>query len=531
MKRLSLIFMLVLAAVTPVITPSCTNLEEEVFNDLTPENFPTTRSELIAAFGSAYTTLYAWGQHNNYLALIEVSSDEAAIPHRGADWFDGGQWLRVHRHEYNANEESINNAWNVMYRGVGISNSLITAFRGLIGNPDSPVTDEEANLFIAELRGLRALYYYWLMDAWGNVPLVVDLADGEVQDPNPANTPRAEIYSFLVSELEDISGSLLREKSVNSYGRFNYYTAQALLAKLYLNAGIYTGTANWAGVVTATDNIINSGLYNLTNDYFANFNADNDQGGVGTSENIFVIPFDALQAPGFNISQMTLHYESQATFQLQEQPWNGYCTLAEFYNSYEDGDARKGVSGNQQVRGNFLAGPQFASDGVTRLNDSGAETADPDGAAITFTPELNELEPNALRQAGARVAKFEYEIGQGQHSNVDYPIFRYADVLLMKAEALWNQNAGSGDALALVNQVRDRAGVAPLAALTADDLLAERGREMFYEGWRRNDLIRFGKYNDPWDFKQASTPDKNVYPLPQPKLNTNPNLQQNPGYQ
>jgi hypothetical protein len=530
MKRLSLIFILVLAVVTPVITPSCTNLDEEVFNDLTPSNFPQTRSELIAAFGSAYTTLYAWGQHNNYLAMTEVASDEAMIPIRGADWIDGRQWQRMHQHEYNSNEESINNAWNVMYRGVGISNSLIEAFKGLIGDPDSPVTDEEATLFIAELRGLRALYYYWLMDAWGNVPLVVDVEEGGVQDPNPGNTPRAEIYAFLVSELEAISGNLLKDKSTNTYGRFNYYAAQALLAKLYLNAETYTGTANWAGVVTATDNIINSGLYNLTPDYFDNFNADNDQGGVGTSESIFAIPFDALQAPGFNIGQMTLHYSSQATFQLQEQPWNGYCTLAEFYNSYEDGDARKGVWGDQQTRGNFLAGPQYNTDGVTPITDSGVEAADPDGPEVVFTPELNEAWDNALRQAGARIAKYEYEIGQGQHSNVDFQILRYADILLMKAEALWHQNAGSPDALAIVNQVRNRAGVDALASLTAEDLLAERGREMFYEGWRRNDLIRFGKYNDPWTDKPASDPSKNVFPLPQPKLNTNPNLQQNAGY-
>ena len=117
MKRLSLILIMVLAVVTPVITPSCTNLDEEVFNDLTPSNFPQTRAELIALVGSAYTTLYAWGQHNTYLSLQEVASDEAMIPIRGADWIDGQQWFRVHQHQYNSNEESINNAWNFMYLG------------------------------------------------------------------------------------------------------------------------------------------------------------------------------------------------------------------------------------------------------------------------------------------------------------------------------------------------------------------------------------------------------------------------------
>ncbi len=530
MKRYSLFFILVLAVTTPLLTPACTNLEEEVFDSLTAANFPTTRQELIAAFGSAYTVLYTFGQHNTYMSIQEVSSDEVAIPHRGADWFDGGQWLRMHRHQFNDQEESINNGWNDMYRGVGICNTLIETFQGLIGSEDSPVSDDEASLFIAELRGLRALYYYFLMDSWGNVPLIVDLEPGEIQDPNPANTPRAEIFEFLVSELNDIAGNLTQAKDVNTYARFNYYTGQALLAKLYVNAEIYTGNARWADAVTAADNIINSGLYSLTNDYFANFNADNDQGGMGTSENIFVIPYDALQAPGFNISQMTLHYSSQATFELQEQPWNGYCTLAEFYNSYEDNDLRRGVPGDQQTRGNFLAGQQFASNGTTPLTDPGVEAADPDGAEVFFTPELNELEPNTLRQSGARISKYEYQIGQGSNSNVDFPIFRYSDVLLMKAEALWRQSPGNGDALALVNQVRARAGVEAFPSLTAENLLAERGREMFFEGWRRSDLIRFGRFNDPWFSKPASDPTRNIFPIPQLKLSTNRNLTQNPGY-
>ncbi|MEL7064851.1 MAG: RagB/SusD family nutrient uptake outer membrane protein, partial [Bacteroidota bacterium] len=319
-------------------------------------------------------------------------------------------------------------------------------------------------------------------------------------------------------------------KDANTYARFTQTAADMLLTKLYLNAAVYSGTAQWAQAQTAVDRVISSGLYSLTNDYFENFNADNDNGGVGTSENIFVIPYDAVNAPGFNLPQMTLHYSSNATFDLQEQPWNGYCSLQEFYNSYEDGDARKGVSGNQQVRGNFLAGPQFASDGVTPLTDGAVETADPDGENIIFTPEVNEHFPNALRQAGARVSKYEYEIGNTRHLNSDFPVFRYADALLMKAEALWQQDNGSQEALDLVNQIRTRAGVAELGSLTADELLAERGREMFYEAWRRSDLIRFGKFGDEWDFKPASAAGKELFPIPQNKINVNPNLRQNPSY-
>jgi len=204
--------------------------------------------------------------------------------------------------------------------------------------------------------------------------------------------------------------------------------------------------------------------------------------------------------------------------------------LEEFYNSYDDTDVRKGKWGDQKTRGNFIAGPQYFSNGKDQLMDSGAEDADPDGPGVVFTPEINEHFPNALRQAGVRIGKYEFKNGGRPDLSNDFPIFRYGDVVLMKAEALWRQDAGSAEALALVNQIRERAGVASLGALTAEDLLAERGREMFYENHRRTDLIRFGRYNDAWDFKPASDPSKNIFPIPRAALDANPNLAQNPGY-
>jgi hypothetical protein len=530
MKKYSLILIMVLGVITPVITPSCTNLEEEFFSDLTTANFPQTRNELIAALASSYTNLYTYGNHNNYHSLIEVASDEAVIPHRGADWFDGGLWIRTHQHRNTPQDGAVNNAWDVMYRGVGICNDLIITFRNAKEAEEPAVSPEEADAFIAELRALRAMYYYWLMDIFGNIPIVTEPEDPTNIDLSPATQPRADVFAFIVSELNEVSSLLPKEHGVSTYGRVNYYTAQAILAKVYLNAEVYIGAARWAEAVAACDELINSNQFALTDNYFDNFAADNDNGSAGTSENIFVIPFDAVQAPGFNLHHMTMHYSNQATFQLQESPWNGYCTLADFYNSYDDADLRKGEFGVQLGEGNFFAGPQFGADGTTRLTDTGFETEDPDGAPLTFTPELNELEPNALRQAGVRIHKFEVPNGAPNSLSADFPIFRYSDILLMKAEALWQQNNGSQDALDLANQVRARAGVAEFPSLNADNLLAERGREMFFEGWRRQDLIRFGRYNDSWYGKPASDPTKNIFPIPQAKINTNPNIVQNPGY-
>lgn len=498
---------------------SCTNLDERPFSELTDSTFPTTEEQFISALGAAYTSLYGWGNHGSYFSLQEVSSDEAAVPQRGSDWYDGGVWLRVHRHEYNKDEDPVRNGWNFCYSGISTCNRVVALFESLV--EERKVSAEQAAAFIGEVKVLRSIYYLWLLDAYGNVPIVTSFANAE---PNPPTKSRAEVFAFVEKELKDNVPNLSKNVDGSTYARINYYVGQTLLAKLYLNAEVYTGTARWADAAAACDEVINSGVYSLEGNYFTNFNVRNET----SKENIFVIPYDRNQAQGFNLAAMTLHYSSQETFDLTFQPWNGYCTLQEFYESYENGDIRKGEYGNQKVRGNFLAGPQYKSNGVDRILDSSAD--DPDGAPVDFTPELNVLEPNAYRQAGARIGKFEFVSGTTENLDNDFPLLRYADVILMKAEALWRQDSGSSEALTLTNQIRERAGVSGFSVLTPADLLAERGREMFFEGWRRQDLIRFGKYNDPWAFKPASDPCKNLYPIPGEQIQANPNLNQNPCY-
>lgn len=538
MRRYSIVAILLFGLIVPMTNQSCTNLDEELFSELTEANFPQTEEEFVSALGAAYTSLYQLCNHNSMNSLQEISSDEAMIPQRGADWFDGGQWLRVHRHEMNANEESVNGGWNFCYNGISNCNRLIELFEGLV--EEGKVSADDANTFIGELKTLRALYYYWLLDIYGNVPIVTGFADAEAQ---PATRPRAEVYAFVESELAENVPTLTKEKNGQTYARINYWTGKALQAKLYLNAEVFSGTAKWTEAQAAADEIINSGLYSLEANYFDNFSTDNS----GSGENIFVIPYDQVFATGFNLPQMTLHYSSQFTFDLQQQPWNGYCSLQEFYNSYDADDLRRdGPPGRGY--GNFITGQQFLAGGGTEITDPSVEgwvqdTAtgewsprvpqpavfDPDGPGVVFTPEINQHFPNALRQAGARIGKYEFAIGATPELDNDYPIFRYADILLLKAETLM-RSGNSGDALALVNQVRGRSGAADLAALTMDDLLAERGREMFFEGARRQDLIRFGKFGEEWDFKPTSDATKELMPIPANQLNANPNLSQNPGY-
>lgn len=477
---------------------ACQELEQEVLDGVTSEDIAnSTNPNLINVLkASAYSRIVgSWGGHNSIWSIQEVSSDEMAIPQKGADWEDGGQWIRMHRHTWNPQEESFNNSWNYCYSAIGEINNL------LIQYPDVAALN-------AELKVLRALVYLWLIDSFGNVPIIEETSIGG----NPTNNTRAEVFAFIEKSIKDNMDQLVKEDTKTTV---NYYTAQAMLAKLYLNAGIYTGTPKWAEAEAAADAVINSGKYSLSSNFFANFSERNG----GSTENILTLPYDQNNAGGFNLPQMTLHYLSQRTYNLQEQPWNGYASLEEFYNKFDDKDVRKN---------SFLEGPQFASDG-TRLNDISAEATDPDGQPLTFTPQINMLAPNAFRQAGVRVGKFEFASGAASSLNNDYPLIRLGDIILIKAEAAFRQGKTAA-ALTAINQIRKRANVSEYTTLTLDNIFDERGFEMFAEASRRTDLIRFGKWNLPWWEKQASQPFRALFPIPQNQINANPALKQNPGY-
>ncbi|MEM8565950.1 MAG: RagB/SusD family nutrient uptake outer membrane protein [Bacteroidota bacterium] len=483
---------------------SCTDLEENLYSEVTPETFLVNDESFASALGEAYTRIYGIGGNGNLFPLQEVSSDEMVVPTRNRDWDDGGLWRRIHRHEYNTEDGTINGGWRLCFGGVSTCNRLLDEF--------STLEVEGLDTFVAELKVLRALYYYWLLDLYGNVPIVTSFAEVEA---TPSTKSRQEVFGFVESELLENIDLVTEQVGGEAYGRANRWTAHALLAKLYLNAEVYTGTPRWEDAITQCDAIISSGAFNLAGTYFEMFAEDN----IGSPETIFAVPYDEVFARGFVMPMMTLHPGNRETYNLQGQPWNGFCTLQEFYESYEDGDLRKEEF--------FVAGPQFTRDGE-RVIDQAAEAIDPDGPPLTFTPEISSL-PNALRQEGVRIGKWEYGDGAQAHINNDLAIFRYSDVLLMKAEAQLRIGQAA-DALVLVNQIRARANVAPLSSLDLDEMLAERGRELFSEFTRRTDLIRFGKYNDPWWEKPASDPTRNIFPIPRQQLDANPNLVQNPGY-
>lgn len=512
--------MLMVAVCFIAVMPACTDLEEELFDQVTAENFFQTEEELISALGAAYTSLYGYMGNVSMFGAQEVSSDALVVPTRGPDWGDGGHWVRLHTGNWTSEDPTINSTWNFLFGGVNACNRLIFQFEEL----QNPLTDP----FIGELRALRAIYYLWLMDSYGNVPLSTDFTD---TNP-PSTSSRSEVYNFVESELNAALSLVTDAVDGSTYGRVNRNVVRMALAKLYLNAEVYKGSPEWASAANFANEVINSGAYSLEGDYFANFNVDNGS----SSETIWAIPFDEVFAQGFNLVAMTLSYLNQETYNLTFQPWNGFCTLEDMYDSYEDGDIRKGEpnteDGPSPLRSNFLIGPQWDAAGTKRLVDdaTAASGTDPDGVPFTIRKEINELFPTAWRESGARITKFEFGIGSTQNMSNDFPIYRYADVLLMRAEALWRQDAGSAEALDLVNQVRARAGVAPFTELTAENLLAERGREMFAETHRRSDQVRFGVFQNAWWERPAQPETKEIFPIPKQQLDANPNLQQNPGY-
>jgi hypothetical protein len=509
--KLSYITPLVLAA--GLTMPGCTKLDSPVYNQVLPENFFKTPAQTNAFLAQAYTPMTNIPA-NAVFQNNEVSSDESVVPTRGNDWYDGGKWQSIWLHTFNYDIDNINNAWNDISNGIGKCNLVLSTIESLPAS-NKPANPEQV---VAEIKVLRAYYYFMFTDMFGNVPLVTDFNT----DPSKiVQKSRKDIYAFLESELTT-NVPLLADKSAATYGHMTKWGGYMLLAKLYLNAQVYAGTPKWQEASDAIDKVINSGVYTLSNDFFLNFAVVNE----GSPENIFVVPFDNVFIGGNGIETMTLNYNNIYTFDLTGRPNNGFCAPTAFYNSFTDADVRKKM---------WLVGQQYSSGGAPLTDDA---TKLP----VILTPDFKDLSnsSNEFKFAGARSIKYAPQPGTNGNTSNDGVIFRLGDALLMKAEALVRLGR-VGEAVPFVNQIRARAGVPAwtVADLTLPNLLAERGREMAWEGWRRNDLIRFEVADGQPYFTGARSPGKSpdpgdkhtyIFPIPQQQLITNNKLTQNPGY-
>jgi len=465
--------------------------------------------------------------HGSYYSAQEVSSDEMTLGQKGGDWFDGGIWLRMHRHTFDSSNGTFNNIWNDAYGGIGEVNLALS------GSLDANET--------AQAKTIRAFFYWRLLDNFGRVKIITT-AGGDA----PQST-RAAVFNFVESELLSVLGITSVTSSLDVSGSalgtgsepyiINQFAALGLLAKLYLNAEVYTGTPRYQEADWAATYIIDNGPYQLCADGCSVQNLakrpavatdpDNLEGYAAVfapnnqfnPEMIWSIRYDAVSATGMNFSQMNFHYSTQLTYALDQQPWNGYQVVEEFYNSYDNADARK--------EANFLAGPQLDFGGNALL-DFAADDAD---LQLNYTPQITELEPNSVRESGVRGKKFSFQLFGRQEMNNDYPIFRLGQVYLIRAEAKARAAGDWSLAAPDVTLIRDRAGLAPLASITADNFFDERGREMFMESSRRTDLIRFGKFGDNWWEKTNSDDFRTLFPIPQAQIDAaSGSLTQNTGY-
>jgi len=499
------IFASSLAGVALLVTSSCTKLETTPYGLAVVGQFPKTASDYDNVAGAAYNQFRGIA-YNDIWFLNEISTDEILIPTRGPDWYDGGQYKYMLNHTWTQQvPAAINGAWNFAYSTISTVNLDISNFKSSADGGKTAIGS------IAELRALRALAYFYLIDLYGNVPIITETSPaGSI----PQNT-RAQVFSFIESELK---AALPNLKAAN-YGKPTKSFAYTLLAKLYLNAGVYTGTPNWAGASAYCDSVTKTGLFSLAGNFFDVFAVANRS--KGASEIIFVAPMDKVYAPGQNIEMRTLHYKNQATYNLNAAPWNGYCTTSDFYNKFTGTDARK----NQYITGaqkDINGAPITYTDAVSKKT-----------GPLVMVTSITSFD-SARQNEGARFKKYEIQVNNTQHPDQDndFVIFRYADILMMKAEAAFRLG-DVATALTNINLVRSRANAPLYTSLVADTILAERGREFVLEMSRRNDLIRFGKFNSgKWQFQSSPNvdPSRNLFPIPNQQLSSNPSLKQNAGY-
>lgn len=468
--------------------------------------------------------------------LNTFTTDEAIMPTRGGDWYDGGFWQGLYLHRWGVSSDAIHDTWEYLYKSVSRCNHSLEMIREY----EQKHTGSPVEVYRAEVRALRAMYYYYLMDLFGRVPLVTSTnmpAEGLSQ------TERSEVFRFVVNELQAVLPLLAAERSNVPgayYGRLTQPVVCFLLAKLALNAEVYADDDwtdgvrpdghtlmftvegreldAWQTVQYYCGKLTEMG-YRLEADYTANFAIFNES----SAENIFTIPMSkTLYTNQFIYLFRSRHYNHAKAYGLGGE--NGASATPEVLDAFGYGTPE--------------VDPRFDwcyfYDDVRDLN--GNPIYLDDGTQLVYLPREVALDVSGLsceQTAGARMKKYEVDPGafkDGKLIDNDIVLFRYADVLLMQSEAKVRSGA---DGTAELNAVRARAGAAPRTA-TLETLLEERQLELAWEGWRRQDLIRFGQFTRAYSFRPVVEGEESgfttVFPLPDKVLKMNPRMKQNPGY-
>lgn len=517
------------------IMTACTKLDVDVESELSTSNFPTTQEGFVAASGPAYTQL-ARDFAVTYWRMQELSTDEAIIPARGGNYNDGGQYRFMHLHTWTKDHPYMGSIWSWGYGGVNKCNMILDLFER------APETRSK-EIAIAEIKTMRAFFHFLMMDLYGNVPVITEFGAKE----QPKQLKRAEVFAFIEKELKENLPDLEDVATTKTYARPTKSMVFALLAKMYLNASVYAGKTMNTEAVAMADSVLNR-AYSLDASYMSVFAPDN---GPATRETIFAVPYDPNYIEGNHFTRFGLHTSVQNKYAIPFRPSIAMSTIKEFWEKFNlPNDARNST---------WLAGKQYENDGspiiiATTKKGLDASYAGADGTAkinwqLEFIPELSlEDVPNMdigndelAKAQGVRSIKFYPDKNANpstRYQGNDFPVFRLGDVILMKAEAILRGAAPTAvkgelqTAVVLVNKIRKRVNADEVTAITLDELLDERARELAWEGWRRNDLIRFGKFESAWGFKTNSETYRRIYPIPATEVVlSNGALDQNDGYE
>ncbi len=536
MKNIFKVF-LVLVFLTPCLfVSSCTDLEEEVYTGIKAEDFKPDEKDIGLLMVPAYNPIrnlkIGWNGHRE---MMMESADITVVPVRERGWFyDGGIFHRLHRHNWTTTDGHHNSVWNHSWRVINTCNRLTHQ----IESGEITLGADLENKVLNELRGLRAYAYYIILDSHGNIPISTDFAD---PDP-PQQYSRKDAFDFIVGELLEVIPNLDPEVSSRTYGRFTRWAAHATLAKLYLNAEVYSGSPMWQQVINQCDYIIESGHFAMAENFKDPFLTDNHN----SSEIIFSVVNDENESsPNFQYHYKCHHPNYRFVKNLEGSPFGGVSGTPQFADTYDPEDSRK--------EDTWVMGPQYHFQTGEQVLTYYRHIASLGGA----------FGPDATNEDGYKPGKYEIKIGARRGLSNDFVIFRYTDVLMMKAEALL-RNGSASQAAEIVTAVRERAfrdnpekAVVTGAELQqgsvynygyqnehgeilnpegGDDIqygrfLDELGWEFALEGRRRQDLIRFGVFHTKsWFNHEPSSIEKIIFPIPEMAMQTNPNLVQNPGY-
>lgn len=509
--------------------------EEEGYRNIT-ELYLNAVASLYNYIGGNSDSQGLQGTGRGIYDLNTFTTDEAIMPTRGGDWYDGGFWQGLFLHKWGINNDAIQATWEYLYKVVMLSNKSLEQIESYALTH----TDAELPAYRAEVRALRAMYYYYLTDLFGSIPLILS---SKVASKDIVLSEREDIFNFIFKELQEVTPLLpaqFSNRSGNYYGRLTRPVAYFLLAKLALNAEIYMdnnwvddthpdgktiffdvdgNTFNaWQTVEFYCDQITALG-YRLESDYAANFAVYNE----GSVENIFTIPMNkTLYTNQMQYLFRSRHYNHAKALGLSGE--NGSSATIEALQTF-------GYETNEQdprFDYCYYAGTVYDLKGnVVKLDDGTALVYEPWKVKLDLSDEPYE------KTAGARMKKYEIDdkaMKDGKLMENDIVLFRYADVLLMKSEAKVRDGRNGDEEL---NQVRTRVG-APERTATLDNLLAERQLELAWEGWRRQDLIRFGQFTRSYNSRPQLPNEESgytiVFPIPEKIRQMNPGWEQHPGY-